>query len=264
MIRDIEAEIAELGLIEDDEIMLDEAALLLSLADDPEAEIDDAIHQIDVLEMSIRINDGLQGSPAEMAVQLAEAVAQRHGISGDSDDYDNPANADFSAMLDRSRGLPVTLSILYVVLARRFGVDAVPIGLPGHVIVRIGRGDDAVLIDPFNQGDMVDRQSTLLRDTELDRSVLSNRATLVRLLTNLTSRARDAGNLVRALTLAKRMTLFAPDVTGVWWERARLEQHLGDERAARESLVAMRETCRDPAIHRRIDTALAALPRPTH
>ncbi|MGL4543750.1 MAG: transglutaminase family protein [Polymorphobacter sp.] len=261
MIDEIEADIAELGLLEDDEILLDEAALLLSRADDPDLEIEDAIHQLDVLEMSIRINDGLAGSPAEMAQQLAEAVAERHGISGDRGDYDNPRNADFSVMLDLCRGLPVTLSILYVVLARRFGVEAVPIGLPGHVVVRIGSGDDAVLIDPFNDGMPVDRDAPLLQGRAISNCVMSNRAALVRLLSNQASRAHDAGDLPRALVLARRMSLLAPGFTGVWWERAQLEQRLGDHAAARGSLAAMRETTRDPNTQSRIDATLAGLAR---
>jgi len=261
MTDDLEHDLAELGLLEDEEIILDEAALLLSLADDPDAEIDNAVHQLDVLEMSIRINDGLTGSPAEMAVQLAEAIAERHGIRGDRDNYDNPANADFSLMLDRSCGLPVTLSILYVVLARRFGVEAVPIGLPGHVIVRIGRGADAVLIDPFSDGGIIDPGVSLFEDMAIEQGVLSNRAALVRMLTNQASRASNAGDAARALALTKRMTLFAPGFTSVWWERARLEQRLGERDAARQSLVAMRETSRDPAVHQRIDRALVALAR---
>lgn len=257
----IELQLAEIGLLDDDEIVLDDAALLLSQADDPDLEIDDAVHQLDVLEMSIRINDGLSGAPAEMAVQLAEAIAGRHGISGDRDDYDNPRNADFGIMLDIGRGLPVTLSILYVVMARRFGIAAVPIGLPGHVIVRIGNDDNAVLIDPFNDGVLVDSSAPLLQGSAIADCTLSNRAVLVRLLANQATRARNAGDLARALVLARRMSLLAPDFTSVWWERAQLEARLGNHGAARESLVAMRETTRDTRVHGRIDTALTELAR---
>ena len=53
------------------------------------------------------------------ARMLAEIIAHGAGMRGDSEDYDNPANADFLALFRRRRGLPVTLSILYVALARR-------------------------------------------------------------------------------------------------------------------------------------------------
>ena len=84
---------------------------------------------------------------------------------------------------------------------------------------------------------------------------------LVRLLSNQAARARRAGDLDRALTLHERMTSFAPSFTGLWWERARLEQLLGHARTARASLGAMLETTRDPALRSRIRAALDALAR---
>ncbi len=258
MIDEIESDIAELGLLEDDEILLDEAALLLGLADHPDAAIDDARAEIDAMTARIEALGGLGGPPRQQAERLADVVAHRCGLRGDRDDYDNPANADFLAMFERRRGLPVTLAILYVALARRLGGAADLVGLPGHVVVRIGEAADNVVIDPFSGGGIVDRPAPALRDRVGEGIQLSNRAALVRLLTNQAARAHNAGNLARALVLARRMTMLAPDFTGVWWERAQLEQRLGDSAAARRSLVAMRETSRDPLVQRRIDAALAA------
>ncbi len=261
MIDDIEADIAELGLLEDDEILLDEAALLLGLADHPDAEIDDARAEIDAMTARIEALGGLGDAPRLQAERLAHTIAHRCGLRGDRDDYDNPANADFLAMFERRRGLPVTLSILYVALARRLGGAADIVGLPGHVVVRIGDGGDAVVIDPFSNGGIVARLPDALHEPVREGVLLSNRAALVRLLTNQAARAHNAGDLARALVLARRMSLLAPDFTSVWWERAQLEVRLGDHAAARESLVAMRETTRDPNIHARIDMTLAGLTR---
>ncbi len=65
----------------------------------------------------------------------------------------------------------------------------------------------------------------------------------------------------RALTLHERMTLIAPGFTGLWWERARLEQLTGQLAAARASLGAMLETTRDASVRGRIHAALTALAR---
>ncbi|TFU01208.1 hypothetical protein EUV02_12955 [Polymorphobacter arshaanensis] len=261
MIDDIEADIAELGLLEDDEILLDEAALLLGLADHPDADIDDARAEIDAMTARIEALGGLGGSSRLQAERLAHTIAYRCGLRGDREDYDNPANADFLAMFERRRGLPVTLSILYVALARRLGGAADIVGLPGHVVVRIGDGGDTVVIDPFSDGGIINRPASELRDPVREGVQLSNRAALVRLLTNQAARAHNAGDLDRALVLARRMTMIAPDFSSVWWERAQLEQRLGDHAAARESLVAMRETTRDANLQTRIDATLAGLAR---
>ncbi len=67
--------------------------------------------------------------------------------------------------------------------------------------------------------------------------------------------------LARALVLHERMTTIAPSFTGLWWERARLEQLMGQVHAARGSLSAMLETTRDATLRTRIRAALDALAR---
>jgi hypothetical protein len=78
---------------------------------------------------------------------------------------------------------------------------------------------------------------------------------------NQASRARQSGDIPRALTLYRRLTLVAPAMSALWWERARLEQLSGDTGGARRSLAAMRETTRDPALSDRIRQAYEALAR---
>jgi len=80
-----------------------------------------------------------------------------------------------------------------------------------------------VVIDPFSNGGIVSRLPDALHAPVREGVLLSNRSALVRLLTNQASRAHNAGDLARALVLARRMSLLAPDFTSVWWERAQLE-----------------------------------------
>ena len=82
MIDDIEADIAELGLLEDDEILLDEAALLLGLADHPDADIDDARAEIDAMTARIEALGGLGGPSRLQAERLAHTIAHRCGLRG--------------------------------------------------------------------------------------------------------------------------------------------------------------------------------------
>lgn len=173
-------------------------------------------------------------------------------------------------MLARRRGLPIALAILYVGIARRAGWNARVLALPGHVLAAIEGETSVTLIDAFAGGRSVEPAelpslaTTLARGTPLragDAALLSNRETLVRLVINQASRARQAGDVPRALTLYRRLTLVAPAMPALWWERARLEQLSGDTGAARRSLAAMRETTRDPALSDRIRQAYEALAR---
>lgn len=263
--------IAHLGLLEDEAIALDEAALLLATLDHPQVEIDQYLDQIAEMAAQLHALAPRAVSARDRAEQLATLIHREHGFRGDSNDYDNPANADLLSVIDRRRGLPVALSILYVAIARRVGWTAEPLNMPGHVLVRIGREPDAVIVDPFAGGailegdglaQLVARVIGSHATVEADHlAPLGNRAVLVRLLSNQAARARRAGDLDRALALHERMTSFAPSFTGLWWERARLEQLLGHARTARASLGAMLETTRDPALRSRIRAALDALAR---
>lgn len=265
------SELGRLGLVDDDAIDLADASLLLAAADHPEIDLDTARARLTGLALRLqREGAGVTGARSRARV-LTQLIAQTEEMSGDSSDYDNPLNADFLALFDRKRGLPVTLSILYVALARRVGWSADPLGLPGHVLVRVGHDPVAQLVDPFDGGRLLgDKglQVVLARvlgaHAVLDAehlTPLSNRATLVRLVSNQATRARRGGDVARALTLHERLTLIAPNFTGLWWERARLEQLLGQVTAARASLGAMLETTRDPAVRDRIRAALEALAR---
>jgi regulator of sirC expression with transglutaminase-like and TPR domain len=167
------------------------------------------------------------------------------------------------AVLARRRGLPIALAILYVATARRAGWDARVLALPGHVLVGVEGGGEWVLLDAFAGGTPVDAAAVRPGgEVGLQGAAwLGNRETLVRLVMNQASRARAAGDSARALTLYRRLTLVAPAMPALWWERARLEQQAGDTQAARRSLAAMRETTRDPALSHRIRQAYEALTR---
>ncbi len=263
--------IQRLGLLDDEAIPLDEAALLVATLDHPHIDIDDYLDQIAGMAAQLLARGQRAVGGRERAELLAELIHRDYGYHGDSADYDNPANADLIAVIDRRRGLPVALSVVYVAVARRIGWAADPLNMPGHVLVRLGREPDAVILDPFDGGALLDGAGLARLIARVVGShatvepehltALSNRAVLVRLLSNQAARARRAGDLDRALVLHERMTSFAPSFTGLWWERARLEQLLGRARSARASLGAMLETTRDPALRSRIRAALDALAR---
>ncbi|WP_426167777.1 tetratricopeptide repeat protein [Sandarakinorhabdus sp. DWP1-3-1] len=260
-------ELNELGLLDDVDIDLVEASIAIARCDRPEA--DPARLRRLVSGWAIALQRDTQPvSGSGRARRLSGLIAGEAGLTGASEDYDNPLNADLIAVVERGRGLPVALSILYVALARRVGWGAEALNLPGHVIVEVTGGVDAALIDPFDHGMGISRE----RAMEIARhgggepasarfDPMTNRQLLIRLITNQASRARSSGDTKRALRLYERMTMIAPRLSTLWWERARLEQLVGANKAARGSLTAMLETTHDTAMARRIQAALAALAR---
>jgi regulator of sirC expression with transglutaminase-like and TPR domain len=260
-------ELATIGLMDDADIDLVEAGIAISLADRPRA--DAARLRRLVQNWSITLQRDLApATGAGRALRLAGLIAGEAGLTGDGADYDNPLNADLVAIAERGVGLPISLSILYVALARRVGWRADALALPGHVLVEVHGGGDSAMIDPFDHGSTV----TPRRAADIAQAgggnalggrfpVLGNRQMLVRLMSNQASRARLSGNAARALALYERMTSIAPRMSALWWERSQLEQRLGRLAAARASLTAMLETTHDPALGQRIRATLATLAR---
>jgi len=257
-----------LGLIEEDEIVLDEAALSLALLDHPGTDLASCHDLLDAMETRLDLIGGDAETPAERAEALAAVLAGEFGFAGDAETYDDPANADFISVLDRRRGLPVSLAILWVAMARRLGWSADVLDVPGHVLVLIGAEAAPVIVDPFAGGVRVDaeRLAALVeafagtRPAVTHVAAMPNRAVLVRLLQNQASRAEQAGKGRRALELYVRMTMMAPAYPHAWWERARLELVDLEFAAARGSLGAMLEITRDPELRRRVTKTLEALP----
>lgn len=261
-------DVITLGLLDDDDIALDMAALALSALDHEGIDLDPYVALLEEIDDRLAAVGHAANEPMEQAAALSRVFYEEYGFLGDVDSYDAPLNADLIRVLDRRRGLPVSLSILYVAAARRMGWDAYALNTPGHVLVRIG-DEAAVLIDPFHGGlDVSPERVEALLQGALGPDVMprpehfaamSNRMVLVRLLLNQASRAEQGGDPLRALTLYDRMTTVAPENPDGWWERARLQLQLHDSESARGSLSAMLEITRDPDRRQLVAAALEAL-----
>lgn len=261
------AELAHLGLVDDDAIELDRAALEIAALDHPGADLNLYLDRLGEFSEEVLLRAASAGSNVERARVLSGVLFGRYNFDGDRETYDDPANADLISVIDRRRGLPVSLAILYVAIARRIEWPAHALNTPGHVLTAIG-GETAVLTDPFNAGAFVDEaQLSSLLSAALGRDAgelpqiepMSNRHVLVRLMMNQATRAERVGDIARTRAIFHRITTVAPDNAHGWWERARVEALAGDTHAARASLGAMLETTRDPATRTHINAALDAL-----
>lgn len=262
-------DLTRLGLVDDEEIDLDEAALTLALLDHPEVDPQPYVDLIDTIAAAVEEEGADADTASERAAVLAHVVADTFGFFGDVDSYDDPDNADLVRVIDRRRGLPVALSILYVAAARRAGWLAAALDVPGHVLVLVGDEAAPVIVDPFRGGITVAAEElAAMLDAQADPgsppvrhvAAMSNRAVLVRLLVNQATRAEANGRGRRALTLYRRMTTIAPDHVQAWWECARLELVDGDVENARRRLGTILEITREPDLRRRVTDLLTSLP----
>lgn len=191
--------------------------------------------------------DAKSVSARELAAALAATLHGAYGYEGDRATYDDLANADLAAVIERRRGLPVALGILYIHTARALGASAHGINFPGHFLVGVATPQGAMLLDPFNAGRAVDGddlEAMLPRGTALGQghlAALSDRGTLIRLQNNILTRTREAGDWKRAALTLETLARLAPDAIDYRYEwgaaLARAEQPTAARRVLNEALA---------------------------
>jgi regulator of sirC expression with transglutaminase-like and TPR domain len=125
-----------------DGVPLDEAALLISAHANPELDVTSQLRRLDHL--ATQVDRGDTGG-------LCRVLFEQLGLRGDREHYDDPANSYLDQVLDRRRGIPISLSVLLIEVGRRCGVPLEAVGMPGHFLVRDPSAPDQ-FIDAFDQG----------------------------------------------------------------------------------------------------------------
>jgi len=222
------------------------AALMLSALDRPDKKLSPFRAHIGQLVEAVRDEAHFARDADSAARALSSVIALRYGYEGERENYDDPQNADIMSVIERRRGLPVALGILYMHAARACGMDACGLLSPGHFLVRIGVRGSETLVDPFNSGAVVEREPVDAPGFgaqfvhELDSgdmpdplAPVSDGDVLLRLQNNIKTRALKIRETARAIEILKRMTLIAPKRNILWLELAHLQESLGALSAAR-------------------------------
>ena len=176
---------------------LAEAALLVCAEVEPELDVEAELLRIDAIADGLRAEGFRSTEPAADATALAGYLAGTRGFTGAAEDYYDPRNALLTRVLDQRRGLPITLSILYVAVGRRLHVPAFGIGLPGHFVTGIGGGERPVVIDPFHDGVPLDEAELARRVTEATNGRAEFRRAMLRPASPATIIRRVLNNLTR-------------------------------------------------------------------
>ncbi len=230
-----EAALGALATQPDESIDLAEAALALSVlgarATDP------APYRRHLSEIATAVGDAGGASLGDHIEALNDVILGTFGYHGDTLTYDDLDNADLARVIDRRKGLPVALGILYLHAARAQGWSAAGLGFPGHFLIRIEDGGEAAVVDPFHAGRILDAaglrellKATSGLDAELEPAhwhSVANRDVLIRLQNNIKARCLERGDVARALHAVEAMLLFAPEVAHLWRDAGVLNVKLG-------------------------------------
>jgi len=264
-------QLKSIGQVDDQAIPIGRAAIILSALDHPNVELSPYFQHLEQIEADAReripaLRKGMSENEA-LARVLADTIANKHGYMGDNDTFDDPQNADILRVIDRRRGLPVSLGILYLDIAHRLGAKAQGLNTPGHFLLSIGEGETAKILDPFNGGVVLSIDE--LRPWQPGPGMatpeygpVGRREVLLRLLNNIRTRALAGKDMVRSLTIVERMVMVSPRQPDLWLDLSRANEAVGKLKNAihaAQSCVALAGT--DNNAGREATFALASLRR---
>ncbi len=184
-----------------DPVDLEAGLWRLARAADPEFDAREARIQLDRLAARVRARGhGLDAGMAK-ALALVDVLCEEDGLRGAEDGYHHPDNAHLGRVLERRRGLPLSLVAIHLLVARRAGIRAAAVPLPGHVMLRLYAGERSLLVDPFHGGKIRTRKDCL---TYLLHQGLAPRTDWFADATDRQLLLRQTGNLINGLRLVGR------------------------------------------------------------
>ena len=212
-------------------INLARAALLVAAEEEPRrCDVEGALGLLEELGEGARARVAAgDGGPVEA---LNQYLFSELGFTGNATDYYDPRNSLLHRVLERRTGIPITLSIVYMEVGRRAGLEVAGVGLPGHFVVRAAPpGGEMVLVDPFNgkatdadecqqRLDVIYGGQVTLGDEHL--RPVGVRTILARVLGNLKAVYVQTGLHDRALAAVERILLLTPHDLGERRDRGML------------------------------------------
>jgi regulator of sirC expression with transglutaminase-like and TPR domain len=235
------SQFAELVSLDDDQINLAEATLLIAAEEYTRLNIQDYLDKLDRFGDLAR--ERAQGaSDADHVISaINSTLFDELGFHGNRDSYFDPRNSFLNQVIDRRTGIPITLTVVYLEVARRIGFQVRGVGLPYHFIAKHESEAGDIFIDPFNGGRLLDTAgcAELLSEMTSGKEELqpehlesvSNKRILARILLNLLG-IYQAGDPRRALATIERLLLINPNYAPHVRLRGMLLASVGDQTGA--------------------------------
>lgn len=245
----LDAFVALLGDKEGDSLPLLSAAAHVPLYAEPGCDPHSVLDQVQAWSSQVRARVAPDASPLARLRLLGHYFFGELGFAGAQDDYQSPENSYLHRVIERRRGIPITLSLLYVELGRAAGLRLDGVSFPGHFLTRLTLSDGVVFIDVFGGGYSLSTEDLRARlrvtlpaqaepPLEPHLRAADDREILARLLRNLKAIHWQAEQWPAALEVQNRLVAVLPDAARERLDRARLYELLECPRAAVADLVA--------------------------
>lgn len=267
------------GETRDVALNLGETALALAALDKPSAKLAPYRSHLEALLEQVK-SFGNPSRHEEQLNVLRRVLVVHHKYQGDDNHSDEPSAMNLMDVIDRRRGSPVALGILYLHLAAEMGWAMTGLDLSGHFLLRLSARDGQVVIDPFRAGQtcQIEEAGEILLDDDghvldierpekpvlLDLSSellrpLGRREVLLRLQHGVKRRLLSQDRVDAAISTLQGMILFAPRLQELWRELGYLQADRGHLRAAITALEVVRDLAADPVPSQHNDVMLREL-----
>jgi regulator of sirC expression with transglutaminase-like and TPR domain len=200
----------------DERIDLAKAALHIAQIEYPDLEIAKYLDRLETMGRAVATKLPADRYPLKVIQTINGYLYDEIDFRGNESDYYDPRNSFLNDVLDRRTGIPITLALVYLEIAKRIDFPMVGIGMPGHFIIRPSFQDAGIFVDVFNRGEILfveDCRQKLMSLYQQDIPFLppevlqpvTNRQILFRMLNNLQAIYLSQPNFDRALALKSWM-----------------------------------------------------------
>ncbi len=228
------------------EIDLAAAALVVAREEYPWLELDPYLRRLDEMAAEARDLIGAERHPQTVAAGLGRYLFAELGYTGALEEYFDPRASYLSDVLDRRRGIPISLSLVYMEVARRAGFAVAGVGLPGHFVVKLPYSGGEIYVDPFNAGAVLSQEECAARVHQIYSGAVefqpfmlgavTKRQMLSRSIHNLKTIYAAAKQNEKSLAMVELLLIIAPWDLEEIRDRGMLRYHLGDMAGAVEDL----------------------------
>jgi regulator of sirC expression with transglutaminase-like and TPR domain len=211
---------SEIAGVDEEAFALDRAALAVALEEYPHLVVSEYLRRLDTFAARSEALIGVNRNPVNVIESINEVLFVQEGLQGNSEDYYDPRNSYLNQVLERRLGIPISLSIIYIEVARRIDFPVQGVGFPGHFLAKHADKGREIIFDPFDRGKILtlnDCQELLDRihdgKMEMNSSLLQSmekRAIITRLLYNLKGIYMQKEQYSHALSIIDKLLLLNP------------------------------------------------------
>lgn len=187
----------------------------------PQLVVSPYLDQLDEIAGRIKVLLNPDDSPRQIVGKINSVLFGELGFRGNTEDYYDPRNSFFNDVLERRVGIPITLSAVYMEVARRVSFPLAGVGMPGHFLLKYSDRENEFFLDPFNQGEVLTHRDCEARVEQLYGDTVqfsdhlldavTHRQIIARMLNNLKSIYLKGQTYDKGLAIVDMMMLVDPE-----------------------------------------------------